>query len=82
MISEDITAIFCSVLLDNGDNSAGTDRAAALADSEAQTSLDGDRRDQGDFHLDVVAGHYHLNAVRQFDVAGNVSRAEVELRTT
>ena len=32
-------------------------------------------------HRDVVAGHNHLNALGQLDGAGNVGRAEVELRT-
>ena len=33
------------------------------------------------FHVDVVAGHDHFNALGKGDVAGNVGRAEVELRT-
>src|SRR5690606_35319268 len=41
----------------------------------------GDRSDQGDNHLDVVARHYHLNAFRQFAVTSHVSSTEVELRT-
>jgi hypothetical protein len=46
------------------DDAAGPDGAAALADREAEALLHRDRRDQLDLHLDVVAGHDHLDAVR------------------
>src|ERR671913_803128 len=64
---------------DAGDG-AGTDGAAALADGEALADLEGDRGDQLDRHLDVVAGHDHLGAVGQADGPGHVRRAQVELR--
>src|SRR5262245_23762964 len=58
---------------------AGADGPATLADREALADLEGDRGDQLDAHLDVVAGHDHLGPVGQADVAGDVGRAEVEL---
>src|SRR5215217_4925820 len=59
----------------------GADRPAALADREAQALVHGDRRDELDVHLDVVAGHDHLDALGQVGRPGHVGRAEVELRT-
>src|SRR5581483_6421606 len=56
----------------------GADRTAALADREPQALVHGDRLDQLDLPLDVVAGHDHLRALGQ---VGDVSGAEVELRT-
>ena len=58
---------------------AGADGAAALADGEALADLEGDRGDQLDRHLDVVAGHDHLGAVGQPDRARDVGGAQVEL---
>ncbi|SPW32011.1 Uncharacterised protein [Edwardsiella tarda] len=68
-------------LLDNFSNNARTNGTAAFADCEAQTVVHGDRVDQGNNHLDVVARHYHLYAFRQFDGTSHVSSTEVELRT-
>src|SRR5690606_22944707 len=68
-------------LLDNLGNHAGTNGTAAFANRETQAVVHGDRLDQGDNHLDVVARHYHLDAFRQFAVTGHVSGTEVELRT-
>src|SRR6188768_3137056 len=67
-------------LRDDADDGAGTDGAAALADGEALADLEGDRGDQLDRHLDVVAGHDHLRAARRPDGPGDVGRAQVELR--
>src|SRR6187402_3297833 len=67
-----------SLLLD-ADDGAGADGPATLADGEALADLEGDRGDQLDGHLDVVAGHDHLGPVGQPDGAGDVGRAEVEL---
>src|SRR5262245_14877766 len=69
------------LLQDLGDD-AGADGAAALADGEAQALVHGDRHlvEQGDADLDVVAGHAHLDALRQRHRAGHVRGAEVELR--
>src|SRR5688572_11915453 len=68
-----------SLLLD-ADDGAGADGPATLADGEALADLEGDRGDQLDGHLDVVAGHDHLGPVGQPDGAGHVGRAQVELR--
>ena len=62
------------------DDGAGTDGPATLADGEPLADLDGDRGDQFDAHLDVVAGHDHLGPVGQPDGPGHVGRAQVELR--
>src|SRR6187549_854922 len=67
-------------LRDDADDGAGTDGAATLADREALADLEGDRGDQLDRHLDVVAGHDHLGAFRQADRARDVRGPEVELR--
>src|SRR5690606_33937661 len=68
-------------LLDDLGHHAGANGAAAFADGEAQTFFHGDRSNQGDGHLDVVARHHHLHAFRQLDVTGHVGGTEVELRT-
>src|SRR5690554_4318551 len=68
-------------LFDDLGNHAGANGTAAFANREAQTFFHGDRSDQGDGHLDVVTRHDHLDAFRQFAVAGHVGGTEVELRT-
>src|SRR5271166_6205836 len=68
------------LLLDDLADHARADRAAALPDGESQPLVHGDRLDQLDLHLDVVAGHDHLDAVGQLGHAGDVGRTEVELR--
>src|SRR3954453_108119 len=67
-------------LLDDFGHHPGADGAAALANGEAQALVHGDRLDQLDVHLHVVARHDHLRALGQVGDAGHVSRAEVELR--
>src|SRR4051794_620923 len=67
-------------LLDDLCDDAGTDGAAALADREAEALIHGDRLDQLDLHVGVVARHDHLLALRELDRARHVRRAEVELR--
>src|SRR5437870_5307128 len=62
------------------DDPTGAHGAPALADSEAQAFLHGDRIDEFDRHLGVVAGHDHLSPAREVDAAGDVGRTEVELR--
>src|ERR1044072_8489308 len=64
-------------LLDDADDGAGPDGPATLADGEALADLDGDRGDQLDAHLDVVAGHDHLGPVGQPDGAGHVGGGQV-----
>src|ERR1700690_577270 len=67
------------VLLDDRGDGAGADGPATFADGEAQADLEGDRGDQLDRHLDVVAGHDHLGPVGQPDRTSDVGRAQVEL---
>ena len=67
-------------LLVDADNNTGADGTAAFTDSEAKAVLDGDRGDQLDVHVDVVAGHAHLNTLGEGDDAGNVGGTEIELR--
>src|SRR5499426_1535337 len=67
-------------LLDDAGDHAGTDRAPALADGEAQLLLHGDRHDQLHRHRHVVARHDPLGPFRQVHDAGHVGGAEVELR--
>src|SRR5258706_7249202 len=69
-----------SSLLDDADDGAGADGPATLADGEALADLEGDRGDELDAHLDVVAGHDHLGPLGQADRPGDVGRAQVELR--
>src|SRR6188472_1591001 len=64
---------------DLGDD-AGADGVAALANREALALLDGDRRDQLDVDVHVVARHDHLDARGQDDRAGHIGRPQVELR--
>src|SRR5207248_1332657 len=59
---------------------AGADGAAAFADGEAQALFAGNRIDELDVDVDVVARHDHLDALGELDAAGDVRRAEVELR--
>ena len=68
-----------SLLDDLGDH-AGAHGAAALADREAEALVHGDRLDQLDLHLRVVARHDHLLALRELDRSGDVCGPEVELR--
>src|SRR5690554_335353 len=69
------------VLLDHLGDDAGADRAATLADREAQLLLHGDRTDQLDLHRHVVARHHHLHTLGQLRAPRHVRRTEVELRT-
>src|SRR3954463_8633074 len=76
-----VTASLCLFerLLDDFGDDARPDRATALADGEAEALVHGDRLDELDLHLDVVARHHHLRALGQVGDAGHVGRAEVEL---
>ena len=67
-------------LLCNLDDNAGADRTAALTDCETQALLNCDRGDQLHIHVDIIAGHAHLNAFGQGDDAGDIGGTEVELR--
>src|SRR6201991_2410598 len=68
-----------SLLLDLRDD-PGADGAATLTDGGAQAVVQGDRLDQLDLHLDVVARHDHLRALGQVGDAGHIGRTEIELR--
>src|SRR3954462_5960196 len=67
-----------SLLDDLGDDSRA-DGAATLADGEPQTLVHGDRLDQLDRHLDVVARHHHLGPLGEVGDPGHVGGPEVEL---
>src|SRR5512133_854927 len=54
---------------------------AAFANCEPNSLLHGYRRDQFDLDRDVVAGHDHFHAIRQFDRAGHIRRSEIKLRS-
>src|SRR5215212_11198456 len=69
-----------SVLLDDLGDHARADGAAALADREAKAGFHGDGLDHLDLHLHVVARHDHLGPLGQLRDAGDVGRAEIELR--
>src|SRR2546430_117497 len=71
---------WATTLLDDLGCHAGCDRAATFADGETHLLFDGDRGDELDLHGDVVAGHHHLGALGQLDLAGHVRSAYVELR--
>src|ERR1700741_1196755 len=61
-------------------NRTGSNRATTFTNSEAQSLLHRDWRDQLDRHRHVVARHYHLHTFRQMRHSRHVRRAEVELR--
>src|SRR5262249_50249122 len=66
-------------LFDDFGDDAGADGFAALADGEAKALCHGDGCDERRHHLHVVPGHHHLGALGQFNRAGHVRGAEVEL---
>src|SRR3989338_4778696 len=68
-------------LLNNLCNHTRADSATTLADRETQAFFHRDRVDQADGDADIVARHDHFGARRQFDRAGHIGGAEVELRT-
>src|SRR4051812_46124337 len=61
-------------------NRTCSNRSSAFADGEAESFFHGDGGDKLDLHLDVVAGHHHLDSCRQVCDACDVSCTEVELR--
>src|SRR6202023_4218715 len=68
------------ILRYNLGNYTCADGFAALADGETQALLHRDRGDQLHDDLDVVPGHYHLGALRQFHSSRHIGGAKVELR--
>src|SRR5712691_11734679 len=71
---------FLSSLLDDLGDDARAHGAAALADREAEARVHGDRLNQLDLHVRVVARHDHLLALRELHRAVHVRGAEVVLR--
>src|SRR5688500_8125077 len=67
-------------LLENLRYDSSTNSPSTFSDREAETLVHGDRRDQLDLHLHVVARHHHLHPFRQLDTSSHVGRSEVELR--
>src|SRR5215211_6163424 len=61
-------------------NDTRADGSPALANREPQTLIHGDRLNQLDLHLGVLSRRHELAALRKLDDAGDVRRAEVELR--
>ena len=53
-------------LLKNLCDNTRTDGTSAFTNSEFQTFVHGNRRNQFDLDVDVVAGHNHLSAFREF----------------
>src|SRR6476469_6185792 len=76
-----MTERLAPILLRDRGHNPRADGPAALADGEAQALVHGDRRDQLYGELNVVAGHDHLGALGEHDLAGHVRGPEVELRT-
>src|SRR3954452_21405666 len=68
------------LLLDDLGDDARAHGTATLADGEPEALGHGDRLDELDLQLHVVAGHDHLDALGQMGAARHVGRAEVELR--
>src|SRR5437016_14672512 len=79
-LSLPISSLLSSLLADLADG-ARADRVAAFADGEPQSLLHGNRGDQLNHQLYVVARHHHLGARRQFGHSRHVRGSQVELRT-
>src|SRR5665811_1431190 len=67
--------------LDDLRHAAGADRTTTLADGELQAVLHGDRLLQVDSHVGVVTGHDHVLALGKLNLAGDVCRPAVDLRS-
>ena len=70
-----------ALLFDHLGDNAGADGVTALTDRELEARLHGDGTDQLGGDADVIAGHHHLDPLRQLDHAGDVGGSEVELRS-
>src|SRR5438874_4318578 len=68
------------LLIQNVAHATRADGFAAFANCEPNGLLHGYRRDQLNLDRDVIAGHHHFHAIRQFDRAGDISRPEIKLR--
>src|SRR5512135_1442553 len=77
----DFLVLHCLALLFDLGHDTRTDGTAAFADGETQTFVHGDRGNQRHLDADVVTRHDHLGPRRQFNAAGDIGGAEIELRT-
>src|SRR5271156_5425585 len=68
-------------LFDDLGDRAGSYRVSAFANLEAQTLLEGYRRDQRDLARYIVARHHHLHSIRQLHIARDVRSPEIKLWT-
>src|SRR5438045_7197143 len=68
-------------LLDNFSDAPGSAGPPTFTNGETLPLLHRQRRDQLHVHTDVVAGHEHLDALRQGHISSHVTGAEIELRT-
>src|SRR5579864_6003079 len=68
-----------SVLVQDLRDRASADRPAALANREAAAPLDRDRHHELGRDRRVIAGHHHLDTLRQVERARDVGRPDVEL---
>ena len=69
------------ILLNDLGDLTRTYGAAALTDGETQTLVASYGSEQLNLDLNVVAGHYHLYALGESDLTGNIECADVELGT-
>src|SRR5579871_5837940 len=69
-----------ALVQDLGDDTRA-DGQATFADSELGAFFERDRHNQFNDHAHIIAGHDHLDASGQFNRAGHIHRADVELRT-
>src|SRR5262245_40774726 len=66
-------------LLDDLGHDAGADSLSTFADREFQTLIHGNRGNQLDLYVDVVAGHNHFGALGKLYDSGDIGGPEVEL---
>src|SRR5690349_21206858 len=69
-----------ALLVENLGDNAGAYGQTTLADSELGTFFERHRIDELDFEVHVVTRHNHFDARGQLNGAGDVHRADVELR--
>jgi len=67
-------------LIQNFTDATRANGFSAFANSKADGLLHCNRRDQLDFNRNVVTGHDHFDAFRQFNRASNVRCPEIKLR--
>src|SRR6187551_3245677 len=69
------------LLIQNLAHATRADGFTAFANCEPNCLLHGYRRDQLDLDRDVVSGHDHFHAIRQFDRPSHIRRPEIKLRS-